>query len=719
MNQEDKDRAFSGGEAGSGKRPSQQEPSAADSLLGLAMAHHDAGELDRAEALYRVVLQASPDHPDALGRLGMLACQLGQGAVALQLIDRAIAVGIVSAQLHFWRGNALYLLGEYEAAATSYASAVTLDPEHAEAYNNRASALHALQRYEEALASYDTAIALMPEYSEAYCNRGNTLYVLGRFRAAVESCDAAIRLRRDHPSAHYNRGNALHALELYREALESYDESIRLAPNNAKVHNNRGNALQALLHYEAAVESYSRAIELQPEYADALENHENAAQMLKQYQAILEEDDWGAAFRPDYRGKRSGEPAEVMRQAARLSKIANKLEIKAELDALPREVRLHPAICNIRKNNFVKTNASGRDLVFYCAAANEVWNPETAKTRGIGGSEESVVWLSQLLHQRGWNVTVYAHCGLEEKEYDGVVWKPHWMWNHRDRQNVTIVWRHPQFTKFEINSDKTILDLHDVIPEQEFTAERLARIDKIFVKSRFHRSLLPNVPDEKFAVIPNGIDTNLFLRNGERDPCLLINTSSADRSLEAFVDCFAEIRKRFPDAKAQWAYGWDVWNFINSARPELMRWKAVLQRRMKELGMQELGRVSHSEIAKLYHRANIFAYPSEMAEIDCISLSKAMAAGAIPVTTDFAAMGDKSSHGGVFIHSSKTRDNWALPGQFHFEITDPVQKAQFVEEVVKLLECPPSEESREAMRAWARQTFDWNTIADSWHEALS
>ena len=129
--------------------------------------------------------------------------------------------------------------------------------------------------------------------------------------------------------------------------------------------------------------------------------------------------------------------------------------------------------------------------------------------------------------------------------------------------------------------------------------------------------------------------------------------------------------------------------------------------------------MSHDEIARLYHKANIFAYPSEFTEIDCISLSKAMAAGAIPVTTDFAAMGEKSQHGGVFIHSKKTKDDWVQPYQFHFEIEDPGQKAEFVRETVKLLLGPPSEAARGPMREWARSTFDWNRIAGSWDSALA
>ena len=143
-----------------------------------------------------------------------------------------------------------------------------------------------------------------------------------------------------------------------------------------------------------------------------------------------------------------------------------------------------------------------------------------------------------------------------------------------------------------------------------------------------------------------------------------------------------------------------------------------MQQRMQELGVVELGRISHDEVARLYRRANIFAYPSEMAEIDCISLSKAMAAGAIPITTDFAAMGEKAHAPGIFLPSAKTKDDWALPGQFHFEMTAVEQKAAFVREAVRLLREPPTEAEREPMRSWARERFDWNAVADAWSAAL-
>lgn len=197
--------------------------------------------------------------------MGVIAFQMGQCALALELIDRAIQS----------------------------------NPDYAEAHNNRGSVLHALQQYPAAVASYDQAILLKPDYAEAYCNRGNSLHALCRYQEALESCDRAIALNPDYAEAHYNRGKALHGLERYQPALESYDHAIRLNPRHAEAYNNRGGSLQALLQYEAALESFNQAILLKPDYADAFCNRGNARMTLKQYPAGLEDFDQATLLNPD------------------------------------------------------------------------------------------------------------------------------------------------------------------------------------------------------------------------------------------------------------------------------------------------------------------------------------------------------------------------------------------------------------------------------------
>ena len=596
----------------------------------------------------------------------------------------------------------------------------TSGPSSVDLLLQKATAHHQAGQLPQAEALCRQILQLSPLHSRALYLLGVIASQKGQYANALELIDRAIQLNPDFAEACYSRGNVLFALQQYQAALESYDRAILLRPDHAEAHHNRGSALNILQQHEAALVSYDKAILLKPDYEQACSNRATALHALMQMQAALDKYENALRLKPDDRSSKETRGFEsVGKEVARIAKITSKAEMKAALDALPLDLHSHPAVCSLRNAYFVKTESSGKDLVFYCFPQNEIWNPRTAREKGIGGSEEAVIWLSRLLHRRGWKVTVYAYCGAHEEDFDGVSWKPYWMWNHRDKQDITVLWRYPQFATYEINSDTVIVDLHDTVAEEDFTPERLQRIHGIFVKSMFQRSLYPGIPDEKFIIIPNGIDAKLFEGAADRDPLLLVNTSSADRSLEAFLDCSEQIKKQVPNVKAQWAYGWGVWDSFYASDAQKLQWKTKMQERMKELGVEERGRLSHDEIARLYHKANIFAYPSEFTEIDCISLSKAMAAGAIPITTDFAAMGEKSQHGGVFIHSKKTKDNWIQPYQFHFEIVDPEQKAEFVRETVKLLLHPPSETARESMREWARFTFDWNKIADSWDSALA
>src|SRR3979409_391375 len=56
-----------------------------------ALEHHQAGRLSQAEAHYRQILQAEPNHPDALHNLGVMASQVGKHEIAVELIGKAIS----------------------------------------------------------------------------------------------------------------------------------------------------------------------------------------------------------------------------------------------------------------------------------------------------------------------------------------------------------------------------------------------------------------------------------------------------------------------------------------------------------------------------------------------------------------------------------------------------------------------------------------------------
>lgn len=400
----------------------------------------------------------------------------------------------------------------------------------------------------------------------------------------------------------------------------------------------------------------------------------------------------------------------ALQKVEALQKIKDKKKLKKAIEALPAELRSHPAIAVIRNTNFVKEESSGRDLVFYCGQTTHQWNPELFRTKGFGGSEEAVVNIARELANIGWNVTVYNNCGHKEMTEDGVTYKPFWLFNYRDKQDVVVLWRWTKPLDADINATKIIVDLHDVVPEGEFTEKRLQKVSKIFVKTQFHRSLFPNVPDDKIVVIPNGMDTSLFgTAKVKKDPYLIINTSSPDRSMDVLPKLFAEVKKQVPKARLQWAYGWEVFDASHSRDTKQMAWKSETEKAMKDAGVEILGRLTQADVAKLYERASFLAYPTEFAEIDCISVKKAQAAGCYPIATDFGALAE-SIVWGVKVHSQKTKDSWNRPYQFHFGLEDENAQKEWVDAMVKALKDGAPKK---------HPTFpDWSEIARRWNDCI-
>lgn len=99
-----------------------------DPMNGLqaAVAAHRAGRLEEAEQLYRAVLVAQPDDPNALHLLGVMYRQRGQPEIAITLISQALQHAPSLGDAHANLGNAYGDLHRFDAAADSYAAALRL-----------------------------------------------------------------------------------------------------------------------------------------------------------------------------------------------------------------------------------------------------------------------------------------------------------------------------------------------------------------------------------------------------------------------------------------------------------------------------------------------------------------------------------------------------------------------------------------------------------------
>jgi len=148
-------------------------------------------------------------------------------------------------------------------------------------------------------------------------------------------------------------------------------------------------------------------------------------------------------------------------------------------------------------------------ITILCGEGYEEWGPHTTD-KGMGGSEEAVVYLSRELTKLGYQVVIYG--AVDEKIRDGEegticpIYLPWREFNRADKFNIFVAWRAPEFTE-HVNAKLKIADIHDVLGK-----DRMKPYGDVtyFVKSNYHRNLYPELPDSQFKVIGNGIKKEQF-----------------------------------------------------------------------------------------------------------------------------------------------------------------------------------------------------------------
>ena len=206
--------------------------------LGLAHAMAYARELQKearleaADELYRRILVAAPDYPDAWHFRGVVAFQLGRLSEAETLIRRAVELAPAYSDAHNNLGNVLQHQKRGDEAVKCYERAIALQPDLADAYNNLGNALQQQKRYDEAIVFYERAITLRPEMADAHLNLGKALEALDQMSQALTAYRQAVMLRPFHFDSYRRLGAALYGWDRIEEAADVYRKWLSLEPDN-------------------------------------------------------------------------------------------------------------------------------------------------------------------------------------------------------------------------------------------------------------------------------------------------------------------------------------------------------------------------------------------------------------------------------------------------------------------------------------------------------
>lgn len=477
----------------------------------------------------------------------------------------------------------------------------------------------------QAKHAYLLATGENPNNQRAYINLGELEYIDKRFQQSIDWLDKALECKKPKTTV------VLFPME------STFKAYMLLAQSHVNL---GGKSLNDAYKY------VQKALQLRPLDIDA----QNARDLIEKLIQV-----------------RDGTRA-AMRLVSSLDKEGQNENVLKLLDLLPTDLQDSPAVLTARHKYTKPEKWPKKSIAIYVGPGPlGTWGPENID-KGISGSEEAVIQLSRLLGEMGWHVTIFAtpkesrtddwrpFGSLDQKLYGGEdhfppLWKHYWEFNPKDEYDVLIGWRSPWFFDGEFKARKTYLWLHDMIDKPELTEERLSKIHKVIFVSQWHADQYADVvPEDKIFVSGNGIDPKQFEKYDdiERDPYKCIYTSAHERGLKILYDIWPEVKKAVPQATLDVYYGWDGYDAINRDNPERMQWKAELvkqEKKLKELGVIDHGRVGHDEIAKAMSSAGVFAYPCIFPEVYCISLIKAQAAGCYPVTSDFAVLDEYNRYG--------------------------------------------------------------------------
>lgn len=293
--------------------------------LLIALDHHQAGRVAEAEDLYRRILNADPDHADAMDLLGVLAAQTGRliqagrilrlavalrpdgagglsnlagveqsaGAPdsAVRLYGRALRLMPTLADAHASRAGALRRLGRVQAALSATACALALEPGHADALANRAAALLSGADAVGAERCARRSLRLNARSAVAQATLAAALAAQRRWAEAETAARGSLAIDRDTGEAWEVLGAVLAKLGRFPESLDAFAVAGRLRPT-ASLHAARGTALIAMARPAEAAADFTRALAERPQDAGLHWNLGFACLMAGDYARGWPEFDW-------------------------------------------------------------------------------------------------------------------------------------------------------------------------------------------------------------------------------------------------------------------------------------------------------------------------------------------------------------------------------------------------------------------------------------------
>jgi len=259
-----------------------------------------SGQRDRAEQIYREILQLEAFEPRAALGLGLLLAQRGELSAALTVLEKATAHN--PRDINLIVNSAILLQGANEPmrALERYNEALAIQGDIPEVLFNRGVVLRTLGQLAESLESFDQTINLQSGFAPAWNNRGIVLQALGRLTEAVDSFLRAATINPTYVQAWFNGGVALLSANRYGEALNFFEKATALQPQNPQIRCGHATVLRQLGRHSKALAELDFVLTIEPRNAEALSDRALVLSLLGQDVLAFQSCQRAIAIRPEF-----------------------------------------------------------------------------------------------------------------------------------------------------------------------------------------------------------------------------------------------------------------------------------------------------------------------------------------------------------------------------------------------------------------------------------
>jgi len=160
----------------------------------MAQKFHSRGELDKAEGIYRSILDADRFHADSWFYLGMIYYAKGITQQAIEFIKNAVEHDKTNPSYHNNLGEMYRQLNMIDHAEFHLSAAVQIKPDYADALSNLALVYKSKGDIERAKLCFADALQHAPESVNTLINTGNLLKETGEFDDAMNCYEAALKI---------------------------------------------------------------------------------------------------------------------------------------------------------------------------------------------------------------------------------------------------------------------------------------------------------------------------------------------------------------------------------------------------------------------------------------------------------------------------------------------------------------------------------------------